>query len=517
MDNPDDLKNNGENLSEETPEQAEVSRRLREMAQNIKGDGVEKPEIEYSNDLSFRSADGNFNILRESDRRVTQKDIDAGVLSSQDKMNISFSRLFEGLPLQLCDPKREMSSERRIAVQSLKEGKPIFLALDESKIDDEFVKASKHFSESHIGVILFPESGSVMNQFSAIEYSDGRIARMMRGDNRENLDDFIQHVNFLTPKVEAKEINDKETAYAMEFIKDGERPKNLTHQEVEDWLARARESGLIFGFDVGEDDSSLDNFIRKDNRIFWVDGNILQSRPAKSEQELDDFIESQKRTLDRYVGRRTETSQQEQQIEKEISPEFVKEVEDSVFPLDDKINILLVKAGLKPASLISIDVKVWNDEEIEQSVPKELAEESSRMIEKSGMAFIRREKPEFTYEYKKPDGTLAPYNQEFISFLIGRDQKSVEFLARALESGDDELKGKAYGFSQTAIDAWLGKRVVLDKTQVAPEISENPAYLFTPGKLSADNWQEEIKEGQRRADFIKKVSPKLYKEFVGEK
>ena len=208
--------------------------------------------------------------------------------------------------------------------------------------------------------------------------------------------------------------------------------------------------------------------------------------------------------------------QPEQRKEREIAPEFIKEVEDSVFSIDDKVNILLVKAGLKPASLVSIDVKVWNDQEVERSVPKELAEKSSKMLEKSGMALMRTE-PEFTYEYEKPDGTLAPYNHEFISFLIGRDQESVNALATALESGDDELKGKAYGFSQTAIDAWLGRRATLDRAQVPPEISESPAYLFTPGKLSVDGWQEEIKEGQRRADFIGKVSPRLYEEFMGGK
>lgn len=209
--------------------------------------------------------------------------------------------------------------------------------------------------------------------------------------------------------------------------------------------------------------------------------------------------------------------QQEQRVEEEINPEFVKEVEGSVFSLEDKINILLVRAGLKPASFISIDVKVWNNDKVERSVPKESAEESSQMIERSGMAFIRYQKPEFTYEYEKPDGTLAPYNHEFVSFLIGKDEESVDSLARALNSGDDELKGKAYGFPQTAVDAWLGRRAELDRAQVAPEISESPAYLFTPGKLSADNWQEEIKEGQRRADFIERVSPRLYKEFIGEK
>jgi len=269
------------------------------------GAKLEKPkpekEIQYSAYLNFISADGNFDILKPADRQFTNKDVKNGFYSVQDKLNSSFARLFEGLPSQLNDPKREMSAERKTIVESLRLGKPTFLSFDKSKIDEGLVRASEQFSEVRPGAILFPESGRIMNQFSAIEYPDGRIARMMRGAKRDDLDDFVSRANLLTPRIKARKMGEKAVAYAMEFIQDGERPEKITQQEMEDWLARVKEGGLIFGFDVGEDNQSLDNFVRKGNKLFWVDGNILGAKRAQNAEELNSFVEKQRGILGKYI------------------------------------------------------------------------------------------------------------------------------------------------------------------------------------------------------------------------
>lgn len=44
MNNPDELKIDGENLSQETPEQAEISRQLREMAQSMENNNTQETE-----------------------------------------------------------------------------------------------------------------------------------------------------------------------------------------------------------------------------------------------------------------------------------------------------------------------------------------------------------------------------------------------------------------------------------------------------------------------------------------
>lgn len=264
-----------------------------------------KKEIQYLGYLNFRPADGNFDILKFPDRKLTNDDVANGIYSPQEKMDFSFSKLLKGLPLQLRDLEKEMPADRKLIVESLRAGKPTFIPLDKAEVDEIFVQASEQFPGAQIGVILFPESNKVMNQLSAIKYPDGRIARMLRGGKCDNLDDFVDKVNILTPRMEAKEIIDeqgeKKTAYAREFV-DGERPKKITQQEMDSWLAKSRKSGLIFGFDVGEDDSSLDNFIRIKNELFWIDGNILMAKPAQNKEELNSFIEQQRKTLTKYIN-----------------------------------------------------------------------------------------------------------------------------------------------------------------------------------------------------------------------
>lgn len=260
-----------------------------------------KKEIHYSLDLTFRSVDGNFNVLPSSDRILTAEDVAKGFLSGQQKIDSSLARLLEGLPLQLHDPKIDMPPERRVAVEALIASKPTFVNLDKDKVDTTFVQAAEQFPNSQPGVILFPETGEIMNQFSAIKYSDGRMARLMQAKKREHLEDFVSRSNYLTPSLEAHTLNDDLDAYAMDFIEGAERPKSITQSEIDDWLIRVKRSGLIFGFDVGERDAGLDNLIRKDGKLFWVDGNILRATTATKEEDLDAFIESQRHTLKAFV------------------------------------------------------------------------------------------------------------------------------------------------------------------------------------------------------------------------
>jgi len=202
-----------------------------------------------------------------------------------------------------------------------------------------------------------------------------------------------------------------------------------------------------------------------------------------------------------------------QEVE-EISPEFVKEVEDSAFDNEGKIDILLIKAGLKPASKLSITTKIWNEKESEEWVPPEVTERSLQMIENSGLALSRLDKPELSYSYKNEKGELVPYSQEHFSYAIARNQEDLDFLLRALERGDDELIGKALGFYPSAIEAYCGKRKKLDRKKLPKKIRESDAAFFTPGTLSENNWEQELQQGQIWADFIKRVSPENYKERI---
>ena len=97
--------------------------------------------------------------------------------------------------------------------------------------------------------------------------------------------------------------------------------------------------------------------------------------------------------------------------------------------------------------------------------------------------------------------------------LIGRSKEDLDILIQALQTKSDELLGKAFGFPKTAIEAFTGKREKLDISALPQETRESDAVLFSSPFLSKDNWREEIKQGQRDADFIKKISPIIYEEM----
>ena len=261
-----------------------------------------KKEITFANHIHFPAVDNNFDILKPQDRQLTNEDIEErGMYSTQEKVTMSLTKLLKGLTTQLSAVDADIPAERKKTVENLKARRPTFIELEKNEIDQNFVQAVKLFSSEHPGVILLPETESIINQISAFQHSDGRFARLMKGKVKENAEEFVQSANYLTPQLEYKAINESEAAYAVDFMNGAERPKKISQEELDDWLERVKTSGLIFGFDVGLDDPSLDNFVRKDGKLFWVDGNILHARPAKDQEELNSFVNQQKEILHRYI------------------------------------------------------------------------------------------------------------------------------------------------------------------------------------------------------------------------
>ncbi len=263
---------------------------------------VSRKELIFSNDINFPSIrDGNFEILTDKDRRFTHEDVVNGLLSVEDKAQQSFVVLTQSLPRQLHIPNIEVSDSRRLTVEHLRSGKPAFIELSKDKINPAFVQAVALFGGARPGVILLPVSESIIFRIPAMQNNDGNCMRIMKGFARDDLDDFIKGANYLTPPLEAKKLNDTDIVYSVEFVRDSERPVKILQTEMDDWLNRVEQSNLVFGLDVGDNDSCLDNFVRKNGRIYWVDGNILNARIAKNQEELSAFISEQKRTLSRYV------------------------------------------------------------------------------------------------------------------------------------------------------------------------------------------------------------------------
>ncbi len=198
----------------------------------------------------------------------------------------------------------------------------------------------------------------------------------------------------------------------------------------------------------------------------------------------------------------------------EITSEELERVEKSKMTIDDKINLLLTMGGLKPASEILLVIKTRDDKGLTEHISEEEVQEALGIIQESSLPyrFKDRETIQEPYRTKKEPKIQRFYRREQMKILLGRTSEELEFLERALKSKSDEMLGKAFGFPPTTIEAFIGKREVLNRQSLPSDIKHSDGILFSSPTLSRDNWQEEIKQGQRYGEFIKKLSPKLYEE-----
>lgn len=213
--------------------------------------------------------------------------------------------------------------------------------------------------------------------------------------------------------------------------------------------------------------------------------------------------------LEQFQDRKSESN-----LEDEVSPDLVRALEETDFNIDDKVNLLLTKAGLKPASEISFFIKSYEDKEETEHMTEGDLQRNLWLIKEFGLITKENDRKMVEEEYKTKDGKIKTYKREKMNVLVARDKKDLEFLNNAIQSNDDELLGKAYGFPPTAIEAWIGKRKRLKVKDLPKEIQRSDAMLFSSPTLSADNWQEEIKYGKKCADYIRKLSPTIYREML---
>lgn len=219
-----------------------------------------------------------------------------------------------------------------------------------------------------------------------------------------------------------------------------------------------------------------------------------------------------------------EKLQPNETIEKEISSEIVKEVEESLigagprnpeFGTTDKINLLLVAAGLKPASDIRFIIKeedgmTGKEFKLNQSdIDKTLD-----LIRRTGLFFTTEKRTE-EIKWKKGAKKKVTQNEE-LEILIGHTQEDLDALVTTWRGNDDKALGTALGFPETAVEAFEDRKKWADDNEIVKELSQEEIELmkFKLFRLSADNWREELSKIKPRADFIKRVSPKLYDKLM---
>jgi len=201
--------------------------------------------------------------------------------------------------------------------------------------------------------------------------------------------------------------------------------------------------------------------------------------------------------------------------EKEIAPEFVERVQSSPLKLEDKINLLLVKGGVKSAASISFDVKISGDGMKTEVFATEVqAQEVKDLVESSGLFFKKREDAEFKQFEPRPDGSEKYYDQEHVSYFVSETEKGLKKLLEAQKSGNSKLLGRAYGFAPTAISAWTNEKNRINRSDLPDEYRNSDAAAFTPGALSKEHWRDELAYYQERADFIQRISPALFNQMT---
>lgn len=211
-----------------------------------------------------------------------------------------------------------------------------------------------------------------------------------------------------------------------------------------------------------------------------------------------------------------DTGTQDKQDPTGINPELVEAVEGSKIDIGDKVNLLLVGAGMKPAS--NFELLVRSGENV--FLGKGDLEKIKSIMNESGLVF----------EVHEIENDIESKMQ----ILFGRSREELERLAeivknlpnpKQVESGEyskDQMReiylaqGAAYGYPQSAIEAFVGKGggERLNVGDLPAEIRESDAFIFSVFALSKDNWQEEIKQGKAWADYIKSVSPGIYREMM---
>lgn len=200
----------------------------------------------------------------------------------------------------------------------------------------------------------------------------------------------------------------------------------------------------------------------------------------------------------------------------ELDFEFVESVEKSKMELDDKINFLLTKGGLKPASIIELPIRLQTQEEVKEFFKEKEIDEIIELVKKSGLECHIGEKriAEGSYRTKDEPEIERHSKGEHRDIFIASSKEKLDALMNSWYTEDQEAIGKALGFPPTAVEAFVGKRETWFDENIPNEIRESAAVTFLTPTLSKDNWQEEMKEGDKRARFIKRNSPKIYAEIM---
>lgn len=244
--------------------------------------------INFQPGLRFISpSGGEFAMLPpEASRSPTQKDIDNGYYTRQEKVSAYYNGLLNYLGDDLANPEMIADTARMIIVEGLQNRIPQFLPIRREGLNPAFLEVAGKFEDGEVGIMVVPMSSSVVMCISSLRFPDGKISRLLALEDEDVDLDHLNRVSMVTPPLEARKI-DQGWALAVEFIRNGELPVTITPAELADWMQRLEQSRIevTCDFSTVEGQKSLDNFIRYNGKLYWVDGDIVVAKSLDSPEE----------------------------------------------------------------------------------------------------------------------------------------------------------------------------------------------------------------------------------------
>jgi len=202
------------------------------------------------------------------------------------------------------------------------------------------------------------------------------------------------------------------------------------------------------------------------------------------------------------------------EVNLELDKEIVESIEDSSLDIQEKVELILVMAKLKPATEIVAYSEEWQRGESEKEIDPQDVEGTEGLIKETGLM----------YEIMPPEvvdsgAEGVKEGEEFgkrmeLKFLVAGTGEGLDLIKKAYATNDEELFGKAYGFPQSSIEAYSGKRELISQNELLDKGVDEEAVVFARFELSRDNWEEEIKKAEAWARAVKEISPKVYRDFV---
>ena len=180
-----------------------------------------------------------------------------------------------------------------------------------------------------------------------------------------------------------------------------------------------------------------------------------------------------------------------------IGAENIEKIESSPFNIEDKINILLVVAGVKPASKITVE----NNPILIQQIKE--------IIDSLGLPFDYKQ----ALFSDKVEDFAAEKKGSMMDIFVAKDQKSLEDLEEAWKQQSDFSIGLASGYPASAVENYFHGGPGYMRWELPEDVKVEDYYPFIRFKLSQGNWENEIKTAIQWADAIRSNSPKLLEEF----